>query len=99
MTRARPRPGRPARHLVARRAGAGRASSCKRSSASASPWSSRSIFPVLLLCIFGSVFNGDIAPGVTFSQYFVAGMVARGIVNSGFQTLAIAIPSSGTAAG
>jgi ABC-2 type transport system permease protein len=29
---------------------------------------------------------------VTFSQYFVAGMVASGLVNSGFQQLAITIP-------
>ena len=49
------------------------------------------LFPALLLCIFGSVFNQDIAPGVTFSQYFVAGMVASGFVNSGFQALAIGI--------
>ena len=49
------------------------------------------VFPVLLLFIFGSVFNEDIAPGVTFSQYFVAGMIASGFVNSGFQALAIGI--------
>lgn len=49
-------------------------------------------FPVLLLFIFGSVFKNTIAPGVTFSQYFVAGMVASGLVNSGFQQLAISIP-------
>ncbi len=48
-------------------------------------------FPVILLFIFGSVFNEDIAPGVTFSQYFVAGMIASGFVNSGFQALAIGI--------
>ena len=50
-------------------------------------------FPVLLLFIFGSVFKNDIAPGVTFSQYFVAGMIASGLVNSGFQQLAISIPT------
>jgi ABC-2 type transport system permease protein len=50
------------------------------------------MFPVLLLLIFGSVFSTTIAPGVTFSQYFVAGMIASGLVNSGFQGLAIAIP-------
>jgi len=50
------------------------------------------LFPVLLLFIFGSVFKNTIAPGVTFSQYFVAGMVASGLVNSGFQQLAISIP-------
>lgn len=49
-------------------------------------------FPVLLLFIFGSVFKDTIAPGVTFSQYFVAGMIASGLVNSGFQQLAINIP-------
>jgi len=48
--------------------------------------------PVILLLIFGSVFNTDIAPGVTFSQYFVAGMIASGLVYTGFQNLAIAIP-------
>jgi ABC-2 type transport system permease protein len=48
--------------------------------------------PVLLLVIFGSVFSGEIAPGVTFSQYFVAGMIASGTVYTGFQNLAISIP-------
>ena len=50
------------------------------------------LFPVMLLFIFGSVFKGDLAPGVTFSQYFVAGMIASGLVNTGFQQLAIMIP-------
>ena len=49
-------------------------------------------FPVILLFIFGSVFQDTIAPGVTFSQYFVAGMVASGLVNTGFQQLSITIP-------
>ena len=49
-------------------------------------------FPVILLFIFGSVFKDTIAPGVKFSQYFVAGMIASGMVNSGFQQLAITIP-------
>ncbi len=49
-------------------------------------------FPVMLLFIFGSVFKGNVSPGVTFSQYFVAGMVASGLVNTGFQQLAIMIP-------
>lgn len=49
-------------------------------------------FPVILLAIFGSVFKNTIAPGVTFSQYFVAGMIASGLVNTGFQALAITIP-------
>ncbi|MEI9906856.1 MAG: ABC transporter permease [Actinomycetota bacterium] len=50
------------------------------------------LFPLLLLAIFGSVFQDTIAPGVTFSQYFVAGMIASGLVNTGFQQLAIVIP-------
>ena len=50
------------------------------------------ILPVLLLVIFGTVFNEEIAPGVTFSQYFLAGMIASGLVYTGFQNLAIAIP-------
>ena len=50
------------------------------------------LFPVLLLLIFGSVFKDEIAPGVTFSQYFVADMIASRLVNTGFQQLAITIP-------
>jgi ABC-2 type transport system permease protein len=49
-------------------------------------------FPLVLLLIFGSVFNKTIEPGVTFSQYFVAGMIASGLVGTGFQNLAISIP-------
>ena len=48
--------------------------------------------PMLLMLIFGSVFSDDIVPGVTFSQYFLAGMIASGVVYSAFQQLAIAIP-------
>ena len=49
-------------------------------------------FPLILLAIFGSVFKDTIAPGVKFSQYFMAGMIASGMINSGFQQLAIMIP-------
>ena len=49
-------------------------------------------FPIMLLAIFGSVFKDSLAAGVTFSQYFVAGMIASGLVNTGFQNLAIMIP-------
>ena len=48
-------------------------------------------FPVILLFIFGSVFSDDIAPGVSFTQYFAAGMVASGVILSSFQSLAIGI--------
>ena len=50
------------------------------------------LFPVLLLFIFGSVFKGKIAGDVTFSQYFLSGMIASALVNTGFQQLAIMIP-------
>ena len=50
------------------------------------------LFPLILLAIFGSVFSTKLAPGVTFSQYFVAGMIASALVNTGFQQLAIFIP-------
>ena len=50
-------------------------------------------FPMVLLVIFGSVFGGQyIAPGITFAQYFVAGMIASGVLYTSFQNLAIAIP-------
>ncbi len=50
--------------------------------------------PVLLLIIFGSVFGGQSLgdTGITFAQYFVAGMIASGILYTSFQNLAISIP-------
>jgi ABC-2 type transport system permease protein len=48
-------------------------------------------FPVILLFIFGSVFSDEIVPGVSFTQYFTAGMLASGVVLSSFQSLAISI--------
>ena len=48
-------------------------------------------FPVILLFIFGSVFSGDVGAGVSFTQYFTAGMIASGIVLSSFQSLAVGI--------
>lgn len=48
-------------------------------------------FPTLLLLIFGSVFDEEIAPGVSFQQYFTAGMIASGVVLASFQSLAISI--------
>ncbi|MEU8081204.1 ABC transporter permease [Catellatospora citrea] len=56
------------------------------------------LFPVMLMLIFGSIFAnvvitppGEI-PAVTLSQYFVTGMIASGIMATGFQNLAITIP-------
>ncbi|HEX6497689.1 MAG TPA: ABC transporter permease [Micromonosporaceae bacterium] len=50
------------------------------------------LFPVILIVIFGSVFTQQIAPGVKFTQYFVTGMIASGLLSVGFQNLAINIP-------
>src|SRR3954454_15507567 len=49
------------------------------------------VLPIALLLIFGSVFSDDIAPGVSFSQYFTAGMLAAGLMATSFQSLAIQI--------
>ncbi len=48
-------------------------------------------FPIILLLIFGSVFDDEIAPGVSFRQYFTAGMIASGLMITSFQSLAIQI--------
>ena len=50
-------------------------------------------FPLLLLAMFGAIFGGQTLgdTDVTFSQYLMAGMVASGILNTGFQSLAITI--------
>jgi ABC-2 type transport system permease protein len=49
-------------------------------------------FPILLLVIFASIFNFEIVPGIKFTQYFIAGMIASAQLTNGFQTLAIQIP-------
>lgn len=49
-------------------------------------------FPVVMLVIFGSVFGDQEAgPGVSFIQYFLAGMIATGVMLSSFQNLALSI--------
>jgi ABC-2 type transport system permease protein len=53
------------------------------------------LLPVMLLIIFGSVFgNQNLSEtiDITFAQYFVAGMIASGVLYTSFQNLAIAIP-------
>jgi ABC-2 type transport system permease protein len=50
------------------------------------------LFPILLLVIFAAIFSFEIAPGLKFSQYFIAGMIAAGLLSVGFQSLAIQIP-------
>lgn len=54
------------------------------------------LFPPLMLILFGAIFGtgevGNKGSGVTFPQYFAAGMIGTGIWNSCFQNLAISIP-------
>jgi ABC-2 type transport system permease protein len=50
------------------------------------------LFPVMMLVIFGSIFKGQLGDGVSYTQYFVTGMVATGLMTTGFQALAIQIP-------
>lgn len=53
------------------------------------------LLPVLFVVIFSTVFSGDIdgpqGQRVAFSQYFVAGMLAAGIVSTTFTSLAMTI--------
>jgi len=49
------------------------------------------MLPVLLLVIFGAVLNYDIGFGVTFTQYFMAGIIAAGILGAGLQNMAISL--------
>jgi ABC-2 type transport system permease protein len=52
------------------------------------------LLPMILMLVFGSVFGDQQlgSTGITFAQYFVAGMIASGIVYTSFQNLAIGIP-------
>ena len=49
------------------------------------------LFPVILLGVFGAVLNYDIGGGVTFTQYFMAGIIASGILGASMQNMAISI--------
>jgi ABC-2 type transport system permease protein len=49
------------------------------------------IFPVILLVVFGAVLDYDIGGGVTFTQYFMAGIIAAGILGASLQNMAISI--------
>ena len=49
-------------------------------------------FPLIFMVLFGSIFGGqDVGQGVSFAQYFMAGMIASGIMNTGFQSLALGL--------
>jgi ABC-2 type transport system permease protein len=49
-------------------------------------------FPVIMILIFASIFKGELGQGVRFTQYFITGMIATGLMTVGFQSLAIQIP-------
>ena len=49
------------------------------------------LFPVILLLVFGAVLNYDLGSGVSFTQYFMAGVIAAGILGAGLQNMAISI--------
>jgi ABC-2 type transport system permease protein len=50
------------------------------------------LFPVIIVLIFGAAFHGSAGSGVSLTQYFVTGMIASGLLATGFQNLAIQIP-------
>ncbi len=49
------------------------------------------MLPMLLLVVFGAVLNYRIGFGVTFTQYFMAGIIAAGILGASLQNMAISI--------
>ncbi|RBY91705.1 ABC transporter permease [Blastococcus sp. TBT05-19] len=49
------------------------------------------MLPVLLLVVFGAVLNFDLGSGVSFTQYFMAGIIAAGILGASLQNMAISI--------
>ena len=46
---------------------------------------------MILLVVFGAVLDYDIGGGVTFTQYFMAGIIAAGILGASLQNMAISI--------
>ncbi|KOX08761.1 MULTISPECIES: ABC transporter permease [Micromonospora] len=49
-------------------------------------------FPIIMILIFASIFGGEIGGGVKFTQYFITGMIATGLMTVSFQNLGIWIP-------
>jgi ABC-2 type transport system permease protein len=49
------------------------------------------MFPVILLVVFGAVLDYEIGFGITFTQYFIAGIIAAGILGASLQNMAISI--------
>ncbi|NBE80462.1 ABC transporter permease [Micromonospora rubida] len=49
-------------------------------------------FPIIMILIFAAIFSDEIAPGVSYTQYFITGMIATGLMTGSFQNLGIWIP-------
>ena len=49
------------------------------------------MLPVLLLLVFGAVLDYELDQGITFTQYFMPGIVAAGILGASLQNMAIGI--------
>ncbi|MFG1890207.1 ABC transporter permease [Micromonospora sp. NPDC049051] len=49
-------------------------------------------FPVIMILIFAAIFSDEIAPGVSYTQYFITGMIATGLMTVSFQNLGVWIP-------
>lgn len=48
--------------------------------------------PIILLLLFGEIFHGNIGhTGVTFRQYFIAGIIASGLMSTTFVNLGVGI--------
>lgn len=49
-------------------------------------------YPTVMMLIFGSVFGSqEAAPGVTYPQYFLAGIAATGVMLTSFQSVGVSI--------
>ncbi|TFV53555.1 ABC transporter permease [Blastococcus sp. TF02A-35] len=49
------------------------------------------LLPVLLLVVFGAVLDYEVGGGVAFTQMFIAGIIAAGILGASLQNMAISI--------
>jgi ABC-2 type transport system permease protein len=49
------------------------------------------LLPVLLLLVFGAVLDYEITGGISFTQYFMPGILAAGILGASLQNMAISI--------
>jgi ABC-2 type transport system permease protein len=49
------------------------------------------VFTLILLLVFGAVLDYDLGSGVSFTQYFMAGVIAAGILGASLQNMAIGI--------